>query len=326
VRAPGVELVAITDRSGHDESYHFGAVVALAQDGSIGLAVGDPELEVYGRSSNKPMQAVAMVRAGLTLPPDLLALVCASHSGTRTHLVGVCQILRGVGLDESSLANTADYPLDGASMRDIVRGGGSTSRLQMNCSGKHAGMLATAHGRGWPTDESYLDRAHPVQLAIDDAIAELTGEPFLHVGVDGCGAPAHVTTLIALARAFRQIAIAPQGTAEHDVYHAMSTNPFNVGGPGRDVTKFMEQIAGLMAKDGADGVFVAALPDGRAAALKIADGGDRARPVVLAAALAALGIDVAPARGAWHVDIYGHGHPVGCVRPVGALAGLLPSP
>jgi L-asparaginase II len=87
----------------------------------------------------------------------------------------------------------------------------------------------------------------------------------------------------------------------------------------------MEQIPGLMAKDGADGVFVAALPDGRAAALKIADGGDRARPVVLAAALAALGIDVAPAVGAWHVDIYGHGHPVGCVRPVGALAGLLPS-
>ena len=105
----------------------------------------------------------------------------------------------------------------------------------------------------------------------------------------------------------------------------MSTNPFNVGGPGRDVTALMEQIPGLMAKDGADGVYVAAMPDGRAVALKIADGGDRARPVVLAAALAALGIAVAPAAGAWHVDIYGHGRPVGGVRPVGALAGLLPS-
>ncbi|MGD9704550.1 MAG: asparaginase [Acidimicrobiia bacterium] len=323
--APGVELVAITDRSGHDESYHFGAVVALERDGSIGLAVGDPELHLYGRSSNKPMQAVGMVRAGLDLPLDLLALVCASHSGTRTHLDGVCQILHGADLDESSLANTPDYPLDGASMRDIVRDGGTPSRLQMNCSGKHAGMLATAHRRGWPTDASYLEREHPLQQAIDDAIVELTGEPFRHVGVDGCGAPAHVTTLLALARAFRSIATAAERTAEYDVYQAMSTHPFNVGGPRRVVTEFMERIPGLMAKDGAEGVFVAALPDGRAVALKIADGGDRARPVVLAAALASLGIDVGPAADTWRVPTLGHGHPVGRVRPAGVLAAHLPS-
>ena len=320
----GLELVAITDRSGHDESYHFGAVVALAPDGSVELAVGDPALEIYARSANKPLQAVARVRAGLDLSPELLALVCASHSGTPRHLEGVRRILAGADLDERALCNTPDFPLHAPSMRDVVRAGGERTALQMNCSGKHAGMLATAHTCGWATDATYLDRDHPVQMAIDDVVTELTGAPFVHVGVDGCGAPAHVTTLLGLARAFRAIALAPDGTAGHRVRTAMASHPFEVGGPARSVTALMEVIPGLMAKDGAEGVFAAALPDGRAVALKIADGGDRARPVVAAAALAALGVDVTAATDVWHVATLGHGRPVGSVRAAPPLAAHLP--
>jgi L-asparaginase II len=209
-------------------------------------------------------------------------------------------------------------------MRDVVRAGGDRSALQMNCSGKHAGMLVTAHGRGWATDAAYLDREHPLQMAIDDVVVELTGAPFTHVGVDGCGAPAHVTTLRGLTRAFRAIALAPGGSAEHRVFGAMSSHPFEVGGPSRSVTALMERIPGLMAKDGAEGVFAAALPDGRAVALKIADGGDRARPVVMAAALAAVGVDVSVATDVWHVATLGHGHPVGMVRAAAQLAAHLP--
>ena len=55
----------------------------------------------------------------------------------------------------------------------------------------------------------------------------------------------------------------------------------------------MRLVPGLMAKDGAEGVYVAALPDGRAVALKIADGGGRARTPVMVAALRSLGVDVA---------------------------------
>ena len=102
--------VAITDRSGLDESVHFGAVVALGPGGDIEFAVGDPLAIVYPRSSNKPMQAVAMVRAGLSLPPDLLALVCASHDGTPMHTDGALRILAGAGLDEAALANTRSLP------------------------------------------------------------------------------------------------------------------------------------------------------------------------------------------------------------------------
>lgn len=321
----GLELVAITDRSGFDESYHSGAAVALGASGDVLLAVGEPELLVYPRSSNKPLQAVAMLRAGLDLPVDLLALVCASHSGTAVHLDGVRRILRSAGLDEHHLANTASYPLDAASKLEVVRAGGDPTPLQMNCSGKHAGMLVTCAARGWPADASYLDVDHPLQRAISETLVELSGEQVSHVGVDGCGAPAHVITLLGLARAFRAIATAPADSAEHRVCTAMRSHPFNVGGPGRDVTTLMEQIPGLVAKDGAEGMFAAALPDGRAIALKIGDGGERARPVVATAMLAALGVDVEPAAAAWRVAILGHGQPVGRVRAAGVLGGLLPA-
>lgn len=322
---PGVELVAIADRSGHDESFHYGAAVALAADGSVAFAVGDPELQVYPRSANKPLQAIAMVRAGLDLPDELLALVCASHSGTPAHLAGVRRILDGAGLGEEVLANTADYPLHAPSMRDVVRAGGDRTRLQMNCSGKHAGMLATCCARGWATDPSYLEVQHPLQRTISETIAQLSGEAVAQIGIDGCGAPAHVLTLHGLARAFRAIVTAPARSAECRVRRAMTTHPGQVGGPGRDVTTFMACIPGLLAKDGADGVFAAALPDGRAMAVKIADGGERARPPVAAAVLAALGVDVVPAAEAWRVHTFGHGQPVGRVRPAGALSGLLPA-
>jgi L-asparaginase II len=69
-----------------------------------------------------------------------------------------------------------------------------------------------------------------------------------------------------------------------------------------------------VAKDGAEGVFAAALPDGRAVAVKIADGGDRARPAVMLAALRAVGVDVEAVTPMVARTILGHGHPVGEVR------------
>ena len=98
--------IAIATRNGFDESVHFGAVVALGPMGDIELAVGDPHVAVYPRSSNKPMQAVAMVRAGLRLPPELLALVCASHDGTPMHTEAALRILATAGLGPEALGNT----------------------------------------------------------------------------------------------------------------------------------------------------------------------------------------------------------------------------
>ncbi len=308
--------VAIASRNGFDESVHFGALVVLGADGSIELALGDPTVAIYPRSSNKPMQAVAMVRAGLRVEPPLLALVCASHDGTPAHLDAARRILSLAGLDESALANTPSYPLDAASAREVIRHDGGATALQMNCSGKHSGMVATCVHNRWPHDSSYLDVDHPLQRAITVTIEELAGEAVAHIGVDGCGAPAHAMSLIGLARCFRSIANGTAGAAGDDVYSAMVAYPEMVGGNDRDVSHFMRHVPGLMAKDGADGVFAAALADGRAIALKIADGGDRARPPVMLAALDHLGLATDELAAAVSRPVMGHGRAVGTVRAV----------
>ncbi len=308
--------IAVTSRSGADESVHWGALVALAPDGSVELAVGDPEVVIYPRSSNKPMQAVAMVRAGLELAPELLALVCASHDGTPRHLAAAQRILAGAGLDEAALANTPDLPLDDAAAAAVLRAGGARTTLQMNCSGKHSGMVATCVRNRWAHDASYLSLDHPLQRRITSTIAELAGEPIGHIGVDGCGAPAHMLSLVGLARAFRSIATGGAGAAGAQVYTAMTQHPEMVGGERRDVTAFMRHVPGLMAKDGAEGVMAAALPDGRAIALKVADGANRARPVVLLAALERLGVATDALAPLVTEPLRGHGAPVGEVRAV----------
>jgi len=313
--------LAVADRNGHDESVHFGALVLLDRRGEVLFALGDPHLEIYPRSSLKPLQAWAMVEAGLDLPDDLLALVCASHDGRTLHLDGVRRILASADLDESSLANTPDLPLVADEAERVLLAGGRRTSIQQNCSGKHAGMLATCRHNGWPI-ETYLDLSHPLQQVIVEGIAHLTAKPTVaHIGIDGCGAPTHVLQLIDLARAFRAIASGAAGASGDRIARAMTSHPEMVGGPGHVTTSLMRGIPGLVLKDGAEGVFAGALADGRALALKIGDGSNRARPPVIRAALRALGVDISGvADEVFESPVLGHGHRVGQVRCVGELA------
>lgn len=313
VRPGDFAPVAVTSRSGVDESIHFGCLVGLDASGSISLSVGNGAATIYPRSSTKPLQALAMVRAGLHLAPEHLALVCASHNGEPAHLDAARTILGSVGLNESHLANTPDHPLHMPSAQAAVRAGIGKSALQMNCSGKHAGMLATCVVNDWPLD-GYLHPEHPLQEAITRTITEATGEEPVAIGVDGCGAPAHVIKLEGLARAMRAIAVGDAGPTGLEIYGAMTHHPFLVGGTGRAVTILMESVPGLMAKDGAESVFIAAHRDGRAAALKVSDGSSRAAVTVLVEALGHLGFVVPRDAAALTETVYGHGEPVGGVR------------
>jgi len=313
-----VEL-AVTTRNGHDESVHYGAVVALEPDGSVAFALGDAGAVVFPRSSTKPIQATAMVASGLSLPPKLLALVCASHDGRAEHLSTAKEILATAGLTESALGNTADYPLDPDAQDAAIRAGGVKTALQMNCSGKHSGMLATCVQNGWDL-ESYLHVDHPLQQRITEMVPQLAGEEASFIGVDGCGAPAHALSLTGLARAFRSVALAPSSSAAGQVATAIRQYPEMLGGPTRDITLLIQGVPGLMGKDGAEGVFAIALPDGRAIALKISDGANRARPPVMKFALQALGVDVSAVDPrAFDSVIFGHGKPVGSVRVTATL-------
>lgn len=277
-------IVAAVDRNGVDESFHHGTVVVADPSGCRAL-VGDIDTVIYPRSSLKPLQTTAMLDAGLRLDSRGLALACASHDGSPAHLAVVREVLAGAGRSEADLATTPDLPYDrGEAERVLAAGGGRTS-LQMNCSGKHAAMIATCVAAGWPVDD-HLEPDHPLQVHIAATVERLTGD-VAHIGVDGCGAPTHAVPIGGLALAISAIA-AERGK----VWSAMTAHPELVGGPERPVSVLMRAVPGLMAKDGAEGVFVAGLPDGRAVVVKISDGASRAAAVVAAAALRTLGVDV----------------------------------
>ncbi|MFF3490503.1 asparaginase [Streptomyces sp. NPDC002795] len=322
VSRPEWPVLAEVWRGDFLESVHHGSVVVLDAAGAAVLAAGPVDSPMYPRSSNKPLQAVGMLRAGLDLDGELLALACASHSGEDFHLDGVRRILAGAGLTEDALRCTEALPIGAESQPAHLAAGLGPSRITMNCSGKHAAMLATCVAAGWSLDD-YLDPGHPLQTALREALEDLAGEKSTAVGVDGCGAPLFALTLTGLARAFARIAAAAEGTPEKRVATAMNTHPAYVGGTGRDVTDLMRALPGVVAKDGAEGVYALARPDGSAVALKIADGAQRPRPVVMTAALRHLGVDVDtdPRLAALtEAPVLGHGEPVGAVRPSPVLA------
>lgn len=313
------EVVAEVWRNDLVESVHHGSVVALERDGSVAFTVGQPDALTYPRSSAKPLQGTGMARAGLDLDGELLALVCASHPGEPFHIDGVRRILHGAGLTPDDLQCTPDLPLNEESRRELLIAGTKPASLYMNCSGKHAGMLATTVRNGWPT-ATYRDPAHPLQVAIRQTIEDLSGERVGHVGVDGCGAPLFGLSLTGLARAFRALGTAVEGSVEHRVGTAMNTYPEWVGGTGSPVAQLMRALPGAVAKDGAEGVHAIGLPDGRAVALKIADGSSRARAVVMVAALRRLGVDADGLRELAETPVLGHGEPVGAVVASAVLA------
>ena len=312
-------VVAELVRSGFVEGRHRGSVVALTADGRVDWAVGAPHQPVLPRSCNKPLQTLGMVRLGLDLPPTLLALACASHSGEPFHLEGVRRILATAGLDESALQTPPDYPLDDEERDAVLRAGGGRTPIHMNCSGKHAAMLATCVLNGWTTAD-YLDPAHPLQRAVRATFDELTGE-VSELAVDGCGAPLLSCSVTGLARAFQRLAVAQDGP-ERQVADAIRQHPEFVSGTRRDERTLLGAIPGAIGKAGAESCYAVALPDGRSFALKVDDGGARARPVVMAAALHRSGVDEEPGvdgpavRGTGDVPLMGGGRRVGEIRAV----------
>lgn len=283
-------VLAEVVRSGLVESIHRGSIVALDPTGEVSFQAGDVDFPIFPRSSNKPAQAVAMVRMGLELQGEQLALATASHSGETFHVTGARNVLASAGLDESALQNTPQWPLDEGARGEHIRRGLEKASIAANCSGKHAAMLATCVTNNWPI-ESYLDPAHPLQVGIRDTLAALAGEPITRTGVDGCGAPLFALSLLGLARVFRSVSLASPASPEGRVAHSIREYPEWVSGTTRAEADLIKEIPGLIAKTGAEGVHAAGLADGRAVAFKIDDGADRARPLIMQAALEKLGVD-----------------------------------
>lgn len=308
-------IVAEVVRSGFVEARHRGHVIALESDGSVAWSIGEVTRPIHPRSANKPLQALAMVRAGLGLEGELLALVCASHAGEDFHAQSVTRILADVGLDATALRCPPARPEDEDALASLLRSGRDANPIRNNCSGKHSGMLATCVRNGWPT-RTYVDPDHLLQKGIRATIEELTGETVAHTAVDGCGAPAFAFSLAGLARAYRALALGASGTPERRIADAVAAHPTWVSGTRRDEAKLIGGVPGLLAKGGAEACYAAALPDGRTVALKIDDGANRARPVVMAAALRRLGVDAPVLDELASSPLLGGGARIGEIRPV----------
>ncbi|MFC7309408.1 asparaginase [Streptomyces monticola] len=308
-------VLAEVVRSGFVEGHHRGSLVVLAADGTVEHSIGsvDAAAPVFPRSANKPMQAAAVLRAGLELSGERLALTAASHSGEPFHLDLVRKMLTEYGLTEPDLQCPPDLPLDPVEAETYLAGGAVRERVTMNCSGKHTAMLAVCQERGWPL-ETYLDPAHPLQVLVREVIEEAAGEPVAATGTDGCGAPLMAISLTGLARAFRHFVLAAPGSAERRVADAMRAHPEYVAGTRRPDTWLMTEVPGVLSKMGAEAVQAVALPDGRALAFKVDDGAGRALGPVLARALELLGVDSPVVARIGAAPLLGGGREVGEVR------------
>jgi len=277
-------------RSGFFESAHRGSLVVLDAAGAVTFAAGAVDRPTLPRSSNKPVQATALLAAGWSpRSAQELAIGAGSHNGEDGHRETAAAMLAAVGLGPDDLGCPPALPQHEATKAAWLTTGRAPERLAMNCSGKHAAMLSACVAAGWPTS-GYLERDHPLQQAIEARLGEAAGEPVTAVVVDGCGAPQHALSVTGLARGVLSLVAASEGSAARAVADAMRAEPWFVAGTGREDTDLMRAVPGLLVKGGADGVHVAALPGRGAVALKLDDGGDRGRTPALGAGLLRLGV------------------------------------
>ena len=295
---PLVEVV----RNGFVESVHHGCVAITEAGGAVVGAAGNPQTVIFPRSTLKPLQLVAMFDAGLgahDFTDAEIAVMASSHSGEDLHTQTVMGIFSKFDLDSTLLRNTPGWPMDKATRESLICGGvDAPASVYADCSGKHAAMIITSALNNWPLD-TYREPSHPLQQLIAARVSEMTGDRVDHIGVDGCGAALFSSTLAGLARAYSGLMTAADGSSTARIRNAMRNQPLHVAGTTRDVTALMREVPGLLLKDGAEGVLAAGLPDGRAVALKIADGAARARSGVLLAALKWMEIDISGVNPRW---------------------------
>jgi L-asparaginase II len=272
------EVLAKVTRGDLVESLHLGYLIVLNSDGSTYLSKGSPELPIYPRSSIKSLQAAAMLKAGLKVEANELAIICASHSGSQNHIDLVTKMLTARNILISQLKNAADKPL--GEKEKFSWGEKPANQLAQNCSGKHAGMLITCQQNGWDM-KTYLNLTHPLQVAIKNEIEALAGEKVSATSVDGCGAPLFAISLIGLARAISNL-VKSKDDLYKQIVLACTKFPELVAGDGRLTTRMMQAVPGLFMKEGAEGVQVCALRDGRVIAIKIIDGSWRpVAPIIM---------------------------------------------
>jgi L-asparaginase II len=280
------------------ESRHRGLGVVVDGAGKTVFSFGDADAGVFPRSSCKAMQALPLIESGAADAYGFgnaeLAFSCASHSGEDRHVEMARSMLAKAGRDVSALECGAHWSSEQASLIHQARTIENPTALHNNCSGKHSGFVCTCVHSGAPV-EGYVGYDHPLQREIRDVMGSLTGTVLDtdNCGTDGCSIPTYAVPLKGLAHGFAKMLTgeglsASRAKASRRLIDACMAEPFYVAGTGRACTKLMELAPGkIFAKTGAEGVFVAALPDqGLAMAVKCEDGTTRAAEAMIFALIA----------------------------------------
>lgn len=293
-----LSLDVVVTRGSVVESRHRVSAAVVSAAGDLLMQAGDPGVFTWWRSCAKPFQVMPLVESGglekLSWKGDELALACASHGGEPEHVAIAEAMLRSIGLDEGDLACGPHEPLASRGARLLRESGHRVTRLHNNCSGKHAAMLAQAHINDLPS-KGYERTEHEVQQNSLRAVALWAGmdEHAVGIAVDGCGVPVFALPLANMALSYaRLVTAAARGHASAArVVHAMTGNPFLIGGTERFDTALMQSCRGkVLCKIGAEGVHTLALVDrGIGLAVKVEDGTPRAQYPAVLALLAQLG-------------------------------------
>jgi L-asparaginase II len=253
------------------ESRHLVHAVVV-QDGAVVEQAGDSGLVAYLRSAAKPFQALPLVQARDDLTSEEIAIACASHRAQPAQLDAVRSLLARAPATE-----------------DELECGPEPTKLEHNCSGKHAGMLALCRTRGWES-AGYRLAGHAVQraCAAEIAAAAEVPEDELPTAVDGCGVVTFALPLERMAHVFARLEERPGGA---EATAAMRAHPELIRGAGAPDTVLMQELPGWTAKGGAEGLLCASGPGGLGLALKVLDGAGRAVGPALAALLRRLGLE-----------------------------------
>nr|CAD6422027.1 asparaginase [Rhizobium sp. Q54] len=280
------------------ESRHRGMGIVVDGDGRTVFSFGDVESGVFPRSACKAMQALPLVESGAADAYGFgnreLALACASHSGEDGHAALAASMLARAGRDVSALECGAHWSSDQNTLIHQARTLEKPTALHNNCSGKHSGFVCTCCHAGYEV-EGYVNYDHPLQAEIRGTMEALTGAALGYetCGIDGCSIPTYAAPLKGLAHGFARmltgVGLEPlRAKASRRLMEACMAEPFYVAGTRRACTKLMQVAPGkIFAKTGAEGVFVAALPDqGLAMAVKCEDGTTRAAEAMIFALIA----------------------------------------
>jgi len=286
-------------RGGFTESTHRGVAVLINSSGEILQEWGNSNTLIYPRSALKPIQSLNLYKDGvakaLGLSDNLIALTTASHHAENIHQKMINNWLKKINLKEKHLSCGPSWPWN---IKDQFKAHSKYKvkrKIFHNCSGKHCGHLAVSKYKNLPI-KNYQNKDHPIQKDLIKLIENLSKYKIKNIGVDGCTMPNPLIPLKKFAFAVAQLAdykkLNEYSTIAKRIFDSCVKFPEITGGS-KSINSILTKLSKgkIFVKNGAEGVFVAIIPEQKSAlAVKIIDGASRAAEVAIAGLLSELKI------------------------------------